>query len=792
MDLGTKSKTRRQEIRKNRPDAVRLDWNRLKEQNLPQALGVAFGFFVLATAILLLREMVVHVRPGQPVTHDIVSRVDFVYFDQAKLDRARLDAAQAAPRSYAADPKVWDDLRDDLLSLPGRAAQADKVAQADPKALPPELAAFSGDLAALRVLVEATEGPRAATYRESVKAFVRGLRDNRQPGASRPLVVLPADERARDLKERRKLVRLGSDDGVDLVDLEQTFAAGSAELAAVVREKAAGSFELDLQQRMADHVAARLRPTHPFDAAATTKRQNDAQSAVPVGAGDRRVARNEILVLKAKRYLDSGDLQLLRAENQAYLATVTGAWWKSKAGVATTALLLTAVLSLYVAVFQPRAVRNTARAGAIAGLLLSMLLLAGLSGIGNGPIYLFGTAPTMLVAMILAIAYDRRFAIGIASLHGLLVTVALDQTAPFFLVLWVGVLAAGFMLDDVRTRSKLVEVGGASAIAMMVATAAAGLIALESGQFVLTNCLWAGLGGLLSGAIALTILPFIERLFRITTSMTLLELADPSHPLLRRLQQEAPGTYNHSLQVATLAESAAEAIGGNSLLCRVASYYHDVGKINKPDYFVENQQGGANRHMNLDPNLSLLIIIGHVKDGVELAREYNLPSSFVPFIQQHHGTTVVEYFYRRACTQQEQRDPTMPAVSETQFRYPGPRPRTREVAIVMIADAVESATRALDDPSPAQIEGLVRDLTMKRLLDGQFDECDLTMKDIDRVRRSLVKSLAGIYHGRIPYPSAPLPAAAQQAGPQPASAGPATIMGTVPAIGDSRISERTA
>jgi putative nucleotidyltransferase with HDIG domain len=321
-------------------------------------------------------------------------------------------------------------------------------------------------------------------------------------------------------------------------------------------------------------------------------------------------------------------------------------------------------------------------------------------------------------------------------------------------MLFAGVLTAGFFLDAIRNRSKLVEVGGAMAISMIIASGAAGLLALESGQFILRNCMFAGAAGLTAGFVVLGILPFIEKAFRITTSMTLLELADASQPLLRRLQVEAPGTYNHSMQVAILSEAAAEAIGADSLLCRVAAYYHDIGKINKPDYFVENQQDGHNRHLNLDPNLSLLIIVGHVKDGVELAREYNLPTSIIPFIQQHHGTTIVEYFYRRACTQQEQRDPST-AVSETQYRYPGPRPRTREVAILMIADAVESATRALDDPTPAQIERLVGDLAMRRLLDGQFDECDITMKDLDRVKRALIKTLAGIYHGRIAYPATP-------------------------------------
>ena len=757
MDAPNKSKSRRQEIRKNRPDANWPCWQELKTRGVPQALGVAAAFFVLAAAVMQMRQDVVPYRSGQPLAHDIVSRVKFEYFDKNKLEQAHRQAREREPRVFAADETVWDELEKDLLSLPERLPEragggpaAAAAADTQPASALRAVFADAGSQSALRY-AGSPEGRPA--YRQSVEAFVQAVRDHRNKASNHPLVLLAADERLEDLTLRRNL-RAGP--GL-VVDPRTTYAVGGTdedarELAAVLQPLAEQSFPLALQAKVARYVAGRLRPTHRFDLAATTTARNRAAEAVPWSAGGRVVQPNEILVFRAKEYLDEKDVSILRTENAAYIAMLKGSRWKPTVGVLAVTLIVTVVLSAYVVAFQPRAARNVARAGAIGALMLAMLLLAALAGVGSYPIYLFGAAPTLLVAMILSIAYDRRFAIGVASLHALLVTIALDQSAPFFLVLWVGVLTAGFLLDDVRTRSKLVEVGGAAALAMMFATGAAGLLALESSRFVFTNVLYAGAAGLAAGFVVLGILPFIEKAFRITTSMTLLELADASQPLLRRLQVEAPGTYNHSLQVANLSEAAADAIGANSLLCRVAAYYHDVGKINKPDYFVENQVDGRNRHINLDPNLSLLIIVGHVKDGVELAREYNLPTSIVPFIQQHHGTTVVEYFYRRACTQQEQRDPSM-AVSETQFRYPGPRPRTKEVAIVMLSDAVESATRALDDPTAAQIEGLVHDLSMRRLLDKQFDECDLTLKELEQIKRSLVKTLAGIYHGRIPYPS---------------------------------------
>ena len=311
--------------------------------------------------------------------------------------------------------------------------------------------------------------------------------------------------------------------------------------------------------------------------------------------------------------------------------------------------ILTFVLAAYIARYQRRCIRNHARALAMGGLLLAMLLLTQLAGIGNKSLIIFGIAPTIVAAMILTIAYDQRFAFGVATIHAIIVTIALDQGIDSFLVLWVGVLTACYLLDDIRTRIKLIEVGGYTCLAMVVATAAVGAVEMQPYPFVARNCLFVAAAGFAAGFIVLGILPFIEKAFRITTGMTLLELADASQPLLRRLALEAPGTYAHSLSVATLAEAAAESIHANSLLCRVASYYHDVGKIHKPDYFVENQNAGdKNRHLNLSPMLSLRIIQAHVKDGVELAREYNLPTSIFPIIEQHHGTTLVEYFYSKA------------------------------------------------------------------------------------------------------------------------------------------------
>ena len=246
------------------------------------------------------------------------------------------------------------------------------------------------------------------------------------------------------------------------------------------------------------------------------------------------------------------------------------------------------------------------------------------------------------------------------------------------------------------------------------------------------------------------LLPFIERSFGVLTDLSLLEVGDVAHPLLQELVRRAPGTYNHSINVASIGEAAAEAIGARGLLVRVGAYFHDSGKMLKPAYFIENQ-GQENRHESLVPAMSTLIIIAHVKEGVELARQYNLPQPIVDIIAEHHGTTLVEFFYRRA-TELSQTDPNGTEIDEQNYRYPGPKPSSRESAVLMLSDAVESASRTLTEPTPARIASLVHDLAMKRLLDGQFDECGLTLEELELIERSLVKSLTAVYHGRVKYP----------------------------------------
>ncbi len=271
------------------------------------------------------------------------------------------------------------------------------------------------------------------------------------------------------------------------------------------------------------------------------------------------------------------------------------------------------------------------------------------------------------------------------------------------------------------------------------------------GPALLIDALWYAGGAGLAGLFMTALLPFLEQLFDIQTDISLLELSDANHPLLKELVQRAAGTYNHSINVASIAEAAADSIGANGLLCRVGAYFHDVGKLRKPEYFIENQSGGVNKHDELVPTMSTLVIIAHVKDGAEIARSHRLPKRILDLIEQHHGTTLVEYFYRRA-TQQNEESENGTQIDESDFRYPGPKPQTPEAAVMMLADAVESASRALREPTPARLESLVREIAKKRLDDGQFDQCSITLEQLNTIQKSLIKSLNAMYHARVQYP----------------------------------------
>lgn len=355
--------------------------------------------------------------------------------------------------------------------------------------------------------------------------------------------------------------------------------------------------------------------------------------------------------------------------------------------------------------------------------------------------------PAASVPILLAILMDRRVGLLAGAVLAILVSIVYGNDWNVLALVMAGSLAGVLGAVSVRKRSDLVRPGLIVAVVSIAVMVALGLMRDRIGSTEgLMDVRDAAINGLLVTLIVPATLSLFESTFKITTDIRLLELTDLNHPILRRLTMEAPGTHHHSLMVGNLAEAAAEAIGANSLLARVCSYYHDVGKLNRPEYFGENQTG-YNKHDGLSPVMSSRIIAGHVKDGVELAREYGLCQPVVDIIQQHHGTDLIRFFYEKA-----NRGDKHNQVRQEDFRYPGPKPQSREAAVVMVADAIESASRSLNNLTQARLRTVADKIVNTRFADGQFDNCDLTLRDLHVIAERIVTMLLSAHHKRIEYP----------------------------------------
>jgi len=361
--------------------------------------------------------------------------------------------------------------------------------------------------------------------------------------------------------------------------------------------------------------------------------------------------------------------------------------------------------------------------------------------------------PAAVGVILLTVMFGYRLAVIMNLIIALMVGLITGSEISFLIIALAGGLTAIYAVSRVSQRRDLARAGlyvaGTNAVMIMGQFLFWGSLSLESGVLKeLGYALAAGIGsGLISSVIAIGLLPYLESAFGLTTAITLLELSNPNHPLLRRLQTTAPGTYYHSMIVCNLAEAAAEAVSADPLLTRVGAYYHDIGKIKRPYFFTENQLSGQNPHDKISPNLSAMIIRLHIKDGVELARKYRLPRVIEDIIRQHHGTSLIAYFYQQALENSDGEQ-----VFTDKFCYEGPLPQTKEAAIIMLADAVEAGARSLSKPVGNRVEGLIRRIIRDKLNDGQMDECDLTLKELDQIGDTFTRIMAGIYHTRVEYP----------------------------------------
>ncbi|WP_283690755.1 HD family phosphohydrolase [Clostridium perfringens] len=356
--------------------------------------------------------------------------------------------------------------------------------------------------------------------------------------------------------------------------------------------------------------------------------------------------------------------------------------------------------------------------------------------------------PLACMPMLITLLLNYKISLVFSMLNVILIGGAVGFNPNIIILAILNVVLGGTLLRKMQQRNDILYSSITVAVLSSILTFSVGTLTTNNFMEILADSTFAAAGAILSGILTIGVLPFFESTFDIVTNAKLLELSNPNNPLLKKLLMEAPGTYHHSILVANLAELAAEQVGGNPLLARIGAYYHDVGKTKRPYFFRENQFGKKNPHDRLKPEVSSKIIISHVKDGSELAKEYNLPKTIHDFIVTHHGETLVKYFYLTVKNNSENPD----EVKEEDFKYPGPKPMSKEQGIVMLADSTEAAVRSINEPTEEKIEKMVNNIIDDKLASGQLDNCDLTLGDISKIKKCFLKALNGIHHERIEYP----------------------------------------
>jgi len=637
-------------------------------------------------------------------------------------------AGKPAPRTIVADQTVTVLDAEETARLKQQVAQlVEPVYQPDEQALPTatkDLEDFFKQVDRLRTTVAGST---------DVARAMGELKQMAPPVVSDQTLqyLLTADTAAYDLLQRQVLGSLRTVYANPITS--DSLEAGRQNLRSIT-ESLGGSPET--ARAVYEVAAGYIRPNQALDQPQTLARQKAAMDQVaPVMV---TVREGEAVVQKGET-ITAQDLIVFKALG----LTGSRSGWKVWLGVFLLVLLETAIFSRLLYRFNKAAGFPNNMKLALATLLLGATLLARLLIIDPLSPYII---PVAALGMTVAVILNARSALLLVALTSLNIGLLTDLNMRYAIVaLIVGGLSL-YLVSRVTQRAALMGAGFATMGIAAFTIFSVEMFADSSLGTALQEAAWGLANGALAGALTVLILLLLDTVFNLTTPLRLLELSNPAQPLLKRLLQVAPGTYNHSIQMGNLAEAAAEAIGANPLLARVGAYYHDVGKTVRPEYFVENQIYVDNPHNRLNPNLSKLAITAHVRDGEHLARVYGLPQPVVDIIKQHHGTSVLAYFYHKAL------ESTKDAVYEESYRYEEQKPRSKEASIVMLADSVEAAARAMQNPTRRKIQGMIQEVIKQKIEDGQLDESDLTQGDLHKIRDSFDMSLRGLVGHRIAYP----------------------------------------
>jgi putative nucleotidyltransferase with HDIG domain len=674
-------------------------------------------------------------RAGQRPAHDLTSRAAFAFHDEADTAGRKEEAARNAPPVFLWERNWISPLADELKQMLAAVADAETFSALDPGIV--SLWGLSegthttlrGDLIEeqLKEKLPALAGELETALRKAWICAPEGIDLNRFNVTS-GLAVSREPER-REILSLYLIQPLSAH--------REWFRSVRGPIPAIF-PRCSDAFH----QALAELLVPRLQATLKYDPLETDRNRERTRSEIR--PTERAIRKGETL-LRGHEIAQTHHLPLFREEaRQHHLQMTPAERGEAILGGSLLVLLITITAAFYLANFRYEDIRPLPRAFGLGCLVLIPVVFARMiPRLGWSPAMI----PLAFTSMAITIAFNQRMAMTMTVFTTLLIGISLQQPTILFSLL-LGSFGAIFLAAQIRRRTTLIRAGLVTGLVQFL-----GIIGFHLHAHIgLEHALADALAGLASGigiGLAITLLlPLIEQIFRVTTDIRLLELSDFNRSILRKLMIEAPGTSHHSLMVANLSEAAAEAIGANALLVKVCSYYHDIGKLNKPEYFIENTPGDFSRHANLSPSMSALIILAHPKDGVELAQKHKLPKPILDAIRQHHGTGRVEYFYRKALAKHALTEQD----AQIDFRYEGPKPQYKEMGILMLADSCEAACRVLEETSPSRIDGLVKEVVQEKIDDGQLDECGITFAELAAVQRRLVRGLTSAHHSRITQP----------------------------------------
>ncbi len=709
------------------------------KRNETFSILLIFLFLVAALSSIFISPRFYHgiVNEGDVALKEVFAPYDFTYFwgvDEEGTQKARKEAVEAVPYFLYRDIDSEEKTRSRL----GRFFDALKQQKQEEAALDVKIAAVKkegGTDLSDRDIRSLMDHPDADALRSTTleildKIYLLGFigKNNIEMLKKEQAEKVIIFDRATGVYVER--------DAQDLLDEDR--------MKETVREMVTEDLDANRKTKQADEalLTGYISPNLEPDEKTTLDEREEALNKTEPIYKSWTVKKNELIIGKGMR---------VSARHVAQITQIRSIFRPGKSPVFFFGvLLLFALMGLAAGIFtafnrKMNFLRNTKE---IAIVLINMLLVIVISDFivqSPQPSYFI---PMASVGMLITLLVG--FNIGFLSvvIMSILISVLVGGKVELAFVLFIGSVVGMFAVREARRRANILWAGLFVGLAKFLAIVSIGLINNMDIDFFLDDGVWGIASGMLSGFIVMGLLPVFEHFFKVPTNISLLELSDLNHPLLRKLAVEAPGTYHHSIMVGNLAEAACDAIGANSLLARVGAYYHDIGKMTKAEYFSENEMGAGSKHSKLTPQMSALIIGKHVKEGVEMANKYKLNKTIIDFINQHHGTSLIQYFYQKAI----EKSPQGEELNEAVYRYPGPRPQTKESAIVLLADSVEASSRSLEEPTPSSIRNLVRKIVNNKFIDGQLDECDLTLKDMHKIAESFVRVLMGFFHTRLSYP----------------------------------------